>query len=93
MEDKITKEKVDHYRNLTETALAEVKKNIVSGKELEAKEIFDMVENYLSDSKHFEEKEDLVNCFGAIYYAHGWIDCGVRLGIFDVSDDKLFTIK
>ncbi|MDP1729444.1 MAG: DUF357 domain-containing protein, partial [archaeon] len=47
---------------------------------------------YLSDSKHFEKKEDLVNAFGAIYYAHGWLDCGARLKIFDVSDDKLFTI-
>jgi len=59
----------------------------------EEEKIFEMVECYLSDSKHFEKEGDLINSFGAIYYAHGWIDCGVRLGIFDVHDDKLFTVR
>ena len=93
MEDKITQELIEKYRKLTSKALKEVKKNIIKGKEKEAREIISMVENYLSDSEFFEKKEDLVNCFGAIYYGHGWIDCGVRLGIFDVDDDKLFTTK
>jgi len=26
-------------------------------------------------------------------YGHGWLDCGVRLDVFDVTDDKLFTVK
>ena len=93
MENEITKEKIDKYFNLTEAALAEVKKNIISGKEEQAKEIIDMVENYVSDAKHFEKQGDLVNCFAALNYAHGWLDSGVRLDIFAVKDDKLFTIK
>ena len=40
-----------------------------------------------------KEKDDFVNAFGALNYAHGWIDSGVRLGIFNVYDDKLFTVK
>ena len=40
-----------------------------------------------------EKQEDFVNCFGALNYAHGWLDSGVRLDVFDVNDDKLFTIK
>ena len=52
-----------------------------------------MVSNYLSDAKHFEEKGDLVNAFAALNYAHGWLDAGVRLDVFNVKDDKLFTIK
>ncbi len=52
-----------------------------------------MVSNYLSDAKYFEQKKDFVDAFAALNYAHGWIDSGVRLGIFDVKDDKLFTIK
>jgi len=52
-----------------------------------------MVENYLFDAKHFEDKEDFVNAFAALNYAHGWLDSGVRLDIFNVKDDKLFTIK
>ena len=93
MEDKITKEKIEKYFDLTSRALKEVKKNVILGREGEAKEIIDMVENYLSDARHFEKKEDFVNCFAALNYAHGWIDSGVRLDVFDVKDDKLFTVK
>ena len=92
IEDKIKKEKLDKYRKITEKAFAIAKKSISKGKESESKEIVIMVEAYLSDSKHFEKKGDLVNAFGAIYYAHGWLDCGARLKIFDVSDSSLFTI-
>ncbi|MAG07790.1 hypothetical protein CMI46_03165 [Candidatus Pacearchaeota archaeon] len=93
MEDKITKEKLDKYFALTSRALDEVKKNVVSGKESEAKEIVDMVSNYLSDARHFENGDDFVNAFAALNYAHGWLDCGVRLGVFDVRDDELFTVR
>ena len=89
----ITKEKLEKYFDLTSKALGIVKINIISGKEKEAKEIIEMVQNYLSDAKHFEEKEDYVNAFGALNYAHGWLDSGVRLEVFEVQDDELFTIK
>jgi uncharacterized protein len=89
----ITKEKIEKYLKLTETALKEAKKNIINGKEIYAKEIIDMVENYISDAKHFEKQGDYINCFAALNYAHGWLDSGVRLDVFDVKDDKLFTVK
>ena len=92
MENKISPEKLKKYFNLTETALKEVKKNIIRGRESESKEIIDMVENYVSDAHHFENKGDWINAFAALNYAHGWIDSGVRLKIFDVHDDKLFTV-
>lgn len=92
MDNKITSEKIDKYFNLTNKALKEVKKNIILRKEEQAKEIIDMVTNYLFDAKHFFLKEDFVNCFAALNYAHGWLDSGVRLKIFDVKDDKLFTV-
>lgn len=95
IQDKITKEKLNKYFNLSSKALEIVKnkKNIAKGKEKEAKEIISMVENYLSDAKFFEKKQDYVNAFAALNYAHGWIDSGVRLGIFNVSDNKLFTVR
>jgi len=93
MEDKISKEKLEKYFNLTTRALEEAKKNICQNKEKDAKEIIDMVSNYLSDAKHFEEKNDFVNSFAALNYAHGWLDSGVRLEIFDVDDDRLFTVR
>lgn len=89
----ITKEKLEKYFDLTSKALEIAKTNIIPGKENYAKEIIDMVSNYLSDAKHFEEKEDFVNAFGALNYAHGWLDSGVRLEIFNVDDDKLFTVR
>ena len=92
MDNEISEEKLKKYFALTETALAEVKKNVISGKEVEAKEIVDMVSNYVSDAHHFEDKDDWVNAFAALNYAHGWLDSGVRLKVFDVTDDRLFTV-
>jgi hypothetical protein len=89
----ITKEKLEKYFDLTERALKKVKKNVIKGKENYSKEIIDMVENYLSDAQFFQKKQDFVNAFAAINYAHGWIDAGVRLDVFEVKDNKLFTIK
>ncbi len=93
MEDKISKEKLKKYFELTNQALREIKTNIIKGKENSAEEIISMAENYISDAKFFESKKDFVNAFAAINYAHGWIDSGVRLSIFNVKDNKLFTIK
>ena len=93
MKNTITLEKLHKYKELTTKALAIVKKSIAKGKNKQAKEIIDMVSNYLSDSKYFEKKEDYVNAFAALNYGHGWLDSGVRLGVFNVKDDKLFTVR
>jgi len=92
MQDKITEDKIKKYRTLTEMALKIAKKSVSKGKEEEAKEIIEMVSNYLSDSNYFEKRGDYVNVFAAINYAHGWLDCGARLKIFNVKDNKLFTV-
>jgi hypothetical protein len=93
MKDIIDEEKIKKYLDITEQALKIAKKSIIKGKEKYAKEIFEMVSNYISDAKHFSEKMNFVDSFAAINYAHGWIDAGVRLDIFDVNNDKLFTVK
>lgn len=93
MENIITLEKIEKYIELTSDALKEARKKIIKGKENYAKEITDMVSNYLSDAEHFKKKNDFVNAFAAVNYAHGWLDSGVRLDIFDVKDGKMFTVK
>jgi len=93
MGNKITKQKLEKYFKTTEKALKKAKAKIKKGKKEQAKEIIDMVKNYLSDAKYFEQKKDFINSFAAINYAHGWLDAGVRLNVFDVKDSKLFTIK
>jgi len=92
MQNKITKTKIEKYYGLTSKALAIAKKSIAKTKEKQAKEIIQMVECYLSDSQHFKEKKDYVNAFGCLNYAHGWLDSGARLKIFNVKDNKLFTV-
>jgi len=92
MENEISLEKLRKYFDLTERGLIEVKKNIIGGREADAKEIVDMVSNYVSDAHHFKDKDDFVNAFAALNYAHGWLDSGVRLHVFDVDDDSLFTV-
>ena len=93
MQDKITKEKIEKYRTLTSRAIKIAENSIIKEKEKDAQKIIDMVTNYLSDSEYFKKNKDFVNAFAALSYAHGWIDSGVRLRIFDVKDDSLFTIK
>ncbi len=84
--------RIDKYRKITEEALEMAKKNIAKGKENKAKEIIEMVECYLSDSRHFEKRGHLVNAYGCLNYAHGCLDCGARLKIFNVKDNRLFTV-
>jgi len=93
MEDRVTKEKIKRYRAITSKAMKIAESSVVKGKGKEAKEIIEMVSNYLSDSGYFEKNKDLVNAFAALSYARGWLDAGARLGIFDVKDDSLFMIK
>jgi hypothetical protein len=88
----ICKARIDKYRKITEAALALARKNIFRGKEQEAKEILEIVECYLSDSNHFEKQGHLVNAYGCLNYAHGWLDCGARLKIFNVKDSNLFAV-
>jgi hypothetical protein len=92
LKNRITKEKIIKYHALTGRALEIAKKSVVKSKEGQAKEIFLMVECYLSDAKHFEKNKDYINAFGSLNYAHGWLDAGARLKIFNVKDDELFTI-
>jgi len=93
MQDKVTKEKIETYRTMTSKAVEIAKSSIIKGKEKEAKEIIEMVSNYLSDSEYFEKNKDFVNAFAALSYAHGWLDAGVRLDIFDIKNNKFFTVK
>ena len=47
MNNKITKEKIDKYFKITSDAFKIVKGNIIKAKDKEAKEIIEMVTNYL----------------------------------------------
>jgi len=90
MKDKITEEKLKKYFDITREAFKKAKEADSDNPE-EKKAILEMVENYISDAEHFAEKEDVVNAFAALAYAHGWLDAGAKLKIYDVKDSRLFA--
>lgn len=91
----ITDEKLDKYFDVTGRALKKLKISVPSKTHFEkvAKDYLDMAQRYYDDAKHFRETGDYINAFAALNYAHGWLDAGARIGIFDVKHDSvLFTV-
>ncbi|MGM5483584.1 MAG: DUF357 domain-containing protein [Nanobdellota archaeon] len=92
----ITKERLDKYFDITGRALKKAK--IVPEKvNLDsvsiAKDFYQMAETYFNDAKHFANEGKIVLAYGALNYAHAWLDAGARIGIFDVDGDNvLFTV-
>jgi len=95
IKDKVTVEKLDKYFDVTGRALKICKSAMDrSTKERlsQAKDFFDMASRYYSDAGHFKKNNDYVLAFAALNYAHGWLDAGARIGLFDVHDSTLFTV-
>ncbi len=90
----ITDEKLNHYFDITGQALKKAKQNITKdlSKKDFADDFLDMAQRYYDDANYFKEKDDYVNAFAALSYAHGWLDAGARIKLFDVNDSKLFTV-
>ena len=91
----VTPDKLAKYFDVTGRALKKVK--ISTEKEIHwqsaAEDFLDMAQRYYSDAQHFADKGDIVTAFAALNYAHGWLDAGARLGLFDVGKDNvLFTV-
>ncbi len=89
----ITEDKLNKNFEITKKALEKAKEapenlNITDSTR---KEFIDMIESYINDAEHFKLKGDVVNAFAALNYAHGWLDAGSRIGIFDVHDSELFA--
>jgi hypothetical protein len=91
----LTEERVERYISITAEALDKLR---VSPPEKSfnrrlAEDFLRMAKAYYEDAKEFSAKGDLVNAFACVNYAHGWLDAGARIGLFDVGgDDKLFTL-
>jgi uncharacterized protein len=79
----ITDEKIEHYMMTTGKALelVTIEPDLDAQARAAAHGVLDMAKRYYSDARHFRAKGDLVTAFAAINYAHGWIDCGVRVGL------------
>jgi len=95
MRDTISKEHLERYLDITKRALDKIS---IAAPERSfnrklAESFLEMATTYYQDAKHFAEKGDYLNAFASINYSHGWLDCGARIGLFDVGqDDQLFTL-
>ena len=89
----IKKMKLRKYFELTRKALALAKKEINKKKKKDALIVIDMAQRYFDDAKYFEQKGNYVNALAALNYAHGWLDCGNKIGLFNVKDNKIFVVK
>lgn len=88
----ITDEKLAKYFEVTGKALEMVKTNLDETRIEDAKDFLNMAQSYFSDAKHFKHKGNYVLAYGALNYAHGWLDAGARIRLFKVNDSTLFTV-
>lgn len=95
MKNTISQQKVQKYLDITSRAIEKAKVIAPESSFIAdiANDFYDMANRYFSDAEHFYNDGDYVNAFAAVNYAHGWLDAGARMGIFDVDkDDRLFTL-
>lgn len=91
----VTAERVQRYLDLTSRARAKATPLHEEGTAAwdDLQRLLRMADDYASDAAHFLKTGDFVRAFGAINYAHAWIDAGVRLRLLDGHDDDvLFTL-
>jgi len=90
----LTVERVKHYLSITEKARGKATP-LASTPEQKVmlKTLLSMADDYAHDAQYFLKQGDLIRAFGAINYAHAWIDAGVKLRLLDGhGDDVLFTL-
>ena len=95
IDDTISQEKLKHYLSLTKKARGKATAIHSEGsKESDMLAVLlRMADDYTSDANYFMENGDYVRAFGAINYAHAWIDAGIKLRLLDGhGDDELFTL-
>ena len=95
IQQQITENKLLHYISLTKQARSKATPIHEDGTTESDMllVLLRMADDYYNDAKHFMNIGDYVRAFGAINYAHAWIDAGVKLRLLDGhNDDHLFTL-
>ncbi len=90
----VLEEKVKRYEDMLNKALKAFETSPRENSHLRkvADDFSTMAGSYYDDGIHFMEDGDMVNALVCFSYGHAWLDAGVKLGIFKVSDENLFTI-
>lgn len=94
MKPAVLEDKVKRYEELLRKALKAFEITPQGNSHLRkvAEDFSNMAGSYYDDGKHFMEEGDIVNALVCFSYGHAWLDAGVKLGVFKVSDENLFTI-
>lgn len=88
MTETVSRERVQRYLSLAEDALEEVDGSFDGGR---GEDLHGLASSYVADARHWVDEDELVLAYGALNFAHGLLDAGVRVGVFDVHDPELFT--
>ena len=93
IKNELSEEHLDRYFKISGEAIEMVKTHEMDIDRMEqAQDFLNMATSYYSDAKHFKEQGEWLLAFGALNYAHGWLDAGARSGLFKVKDSRLFTV-
>ena len=87
-------EKTNRYEQMLADALGEAERTAPEGTPLgeAAADCQEMAVSYLEDGRHFRENGDPVNALASFSYGYGWLDAGVRMGLFSIPEGtELFT--
>jgi len=89
-------DKTDRYETMLADALDAAEVAVPRSTPLgeAAADVREMAESYLADGRHFTTVDDPVNALVAFSYGYGWLDAGVRMGLFAVPEGtELFTTE
>ncbi len=90
----VLEEKVKRYEGMLHKALGAFE--VVPHEKSHLREVSDdfsnMARSYYKDGMYFIKEGDMVNALVCFSYGHAWLDAGVKLGVFKVGDEALFTI-
>ncbi len=91
----VTEEKLEKYLSITEKALDVLQILPPESSQLRkaADDLLMMATSYFKDARYYKEKGDYVTAFACVNYAHGYIDAGVRLGLFLGDDSGIFAFE
>lgn len=84
----VGEDRVEKYLRMASEALDAVSDSYDGER---GQDLYELAASYVEDAEHWVEEGEFVLAYGALNFAHGLLDAGVRTGVFDVHDPSLFT--
>jgi uncharacterized protein len=81
--DSLTDERLEREFDVTGEAISTTKIKIDKGHHDLALKFMDTAKRYYEEAKFFRSRGDKASAWGALNYAHGWLDAGKESGILE----------